>query len=471
MESMKIAILISGEYRTFPICRKTMPFLDDERADVYISTWDRSIVKNERLNLNINETITEDGVRKDLNRSATILIEPVECFESKRYNDKMIHRWITGFEMIKNSGIEYDYVLVMRPDLFFNTENNICFDNIFNIKPSEFNVGWFNGNKGYLQDNMFACSLTDMIKLFELLVNEDWVTQTLEGDWHKWWSIIIAKYFLEITRLGGNAGFVFCRPSVKEDCTFNDVVAAEINWTNAKILLQISEFGRDFVVGCWDEVTVLRAEQSEASVKNTQRIALIVSGELRTFKESHKSWNKFKFGAALVDPYLISWTKSSGEDINFSHINSDLLVFKSIILNDNADITSDITSDARHGDTFKEYKNLLNSARMLHLWKTALNNIPFSKYDLIMVIRPDLELFEECVIEGSSGISTIYQSPDNQFPDLCIWGVSDKMKTLLQLADYDEYIYCPKHIHDFLNERFNASVNVVKVDAKIRRSI
>ncbi len=76
---MKIAVLISGEYRTFPVCRKTMTFLDDPNVDVYVSTWDKSIIRNTRLKIHKEDDITADQIRNDLGRSATILVEKSDC--------------------------------------------------------------------------------------------------------------------------------------------------------------------------------------------------------------------------------------------------------------------------------------------------------------------------------------------------------------------------------------------------------
>jgi hypothetical protein len=256
---MKIAILISGEYRTFPICRKTMPFLDDERADVYVSTWDKSIVKNVQLNLDINNTITEDGVRKDLNRSATILIEPVECFVEKRYNSKMIHRWKTGFKMIVDSEIEYDYVLVTRPDLFFDIAHPSMFNLDSLIADDDWQFAWHLPNSK-LQDCLFFLRLSSMKKLFNRLDIANWECDD-EHDWHTWWTDFVDNK--NIIRLGGHAPFSFCRPNVHLNMTFFEVYDSYIFWRDAQILHQIKLGNRDAVVRDWGikEIEKIEAEK------------------------------------------------------------------------------------------------------------------------------------------------------------------------------------------------------------------
>jgi hypothetical protein len=207
LSSMKIAILISGEYRTFPICRKTMTFLDDPRVDIYFSTWNKSIIKNERLGLDINEDVTEERVRNDLGKEAVVLVEPVECFEERLYNSKMIHRWCSGFEMIRSSGKQYDYVMVMRPDLFFNVDNNFDLNSVFEIK-DELRMAWFDGNTEFLQDNFFAASWAKMDEMFSRLSVSVWAEQVVELDWHKWWSSFVKQTFAEVKQLSTWEAFI-----------------------------------------------------------------------------------------------------------------------------------------------------------------------------------------------------------------------------------------------------------------------
>jgi hypothetical protein len=129
---MKIAVLIVGEYRTFPYCHKTMSFLYQPPStgidvDVFFSTWDVTKTHNpKRYNPNcVNESdqptslkpVTLQEIRKILRRPATIKIH--KPLPDKDLFTIMRKGWLLGFELIKESGIDYDYVYVMRPDLFF----------------------------------------------------------------------------------------------------------------------------------------------------------------------------------------------------------------------------------------------------------------------------------------------------------------------------------------------------------------
>lgn len=107
---MKIAVLISGEYRKFDICRPSMHFLNDPDIDVYISTWDKTHYLRSVINLSKYEEVTVDKIQETLQRPATIEIESTEIQKKlpEKYSSSMIHRWKRGFEMILNSGIDYE---------------------------------------------------------------------------------------------------------------------------------------------------------------------------------------------------------------------------------------------------------------------------------------------------------------------------------------------------------------------------
>jgi hypothetical protein len=391
---MKIAILISGEYRTFPICRKTMPFLNDERVDVYVSTWDKSIVKNERLNLDINDTITEDGVRNDLKIPATILIEPEECFVSRRYNDKMIHRWLSGFAMIKNSGIEYDYVLVMRPDLYFNIENNFNLNSLLDIKENEMRVAWHSGSTPFLQDNMFAMPFGKMKQLSETLTVDLWVNQEDELDWHKWWTTFINGIFFELNQLCEWEKVSFCRSMAKDGDSWATVRQLEDVWRDCGIVNWVEKFNdTNGPIAAWGEKIVndalsLRDSGFFKRYENTFRVAILISGEYRTFKTCRKTM-KF-LDDPDVDVYFSTWDTSHVlnkrlnvdvfQNINLDKIKEDLLPVIPV------NISLGNLKDEKLGEA-KAY-----GLEMINRWINGIKLIKESKkhYDWIMIVRPDI---------------------------------------------------------------------------------
>lgn len=254
---VKTAVLISGEYRTFDICRSTMTILDNPDVDVYFSTWNKTMCKNELLGVDINEEITYDRVRAALRRNACILIEDVnQCVEQK-YNSKMIHRWKTGFELIRASGVQYDYVLVVRPDLFFDLSNPKLDDLIADV--NELQVGWYS-NDGLLPDCVFGGRIDTVTKLFDRLSVVKWVTAS-EIDWHTWWAAFIEQIGIHATSFRISVGFTFCRYPVPQVADFSSVVDTGVVWRDSRIVASVRAYGREFELEHWSEDIIAAAER------------------------------------------------------------------------------------------------------------------------------------------------------------------------------------------------------------------
>ena len=122
---MKIAVLISGEYRTFPESVQSMSFLADPAVDLYFSTWDVSTIQYKFLNIYNTKTITKEDIFKYL-REKPVHIDIASLPNKGSTIHLMINRWVAGLNMINKSGIVYDYIYIIRPDLYFlNTITNI----------------------------------------------------------------------------------------------------------------------------------------------------------------------------------------------------------------------------------------------------------------------------------------------------------------------------------------------------------
>lgn len=257
---MKIAILISGEYRTFGLCRKTMKFLDDPRVDIYFSTWDKTIYNIPKINLYKVEDVTEDIIRKDLGKPAIIEIESHVPFVELKYNSRMIHRWKRGFNLIKNSGIKYDYVLVMRPDIYFNSYADHSFEFIDEFKNILASAWHHVDNPGFLNDIMLLSSYSMMCKMFDQLSIQEWVTSDI-GDWHTWWYKFVKNYFPVIETLDRLARCTFCRHWVNETHSFLEIKQIQEDWSDL-VVLQISDnVGRVNVEKNWPSDVIIRMDQ------------------------------------------------------------------------------------------------------------------------------------------------------------------------------------------------------------------
>jgi len=245
----RIAVLISGEYRTFDICRPTMKFLDDENTDVYISTWDKSVYKMAKINLDRTEEVTLGRILSALGRPARICIENRNLFsDDRRYNVPMVHRWIKGFEMILDSGIEYDYVLITRPDIIFDKEilHKIDFEKYKDT------VGFAWGNSihlGKLSDIVFLSSFANMKKIFEKLTIDVW-EYAKEGDWHVWWHQFVSEIVTPVN-CSEFSHVIFCRLWADKSHSFRDVVNIQHEWRDLNLLNQCDMFGNTFAATCW----------------------------------------------------------------------------------------------------------------------------------------------------------------------------------------------------------------------------
>ena len=134
---MKVAIVIVGEYRTFDY---TFPFWNiDVDCDYYFSTWDTSSDKRAFIYKDINEiNYTQDypyGLKENTNKTPLYFKVTEEMirekipncniklhnslYSSKGNTDQTLHMK-SGMDMVVNSNIKYDYILLLRPDLLLH---------------------------------------------------------------------------------------------------------------------------------------------------------------------------------------------------------------------------------------------------------------------------------------------------------------------------------------------------------------
>ena len=134
---MKVAIVIVGEYRTFDY---TFPFWNiDVDCDYYFSTWDTSADKRAFIYKDINEiNYTQNypyGLKENSNKTPLYFKVTEEMIREKLPNCKIkLHNSLysckgntdqtmhmkSGIDMVVDSNIKYDYILLIRPDLFLH---------------------------------------------------------------------------------------------------------------------------------------------------------------------------------------------------------------------------------------------------------------------------------------------------------------------------------------------------------------
>lgn len=291
----KIAVLISGEYRKFDVTRKTMSFLDQPNVDVYFSTWDRTTYSLPSVGLQIEETVTKEKILKVLGKHGTIRIDSHDLLPKKKYNVKMIHRWLAGFKLIENSGIKYDYVVILRPDMFFSK----------NPVPELVNLDKFNNGIGFswatsmhiglLPDVLFISTFENMKNLIDNLSIFDW-SFNKENNWHKWWYEYVKNKF-EIFNIEELSYLTFCRYWANNENNFEKVLEIQHDWRDIKLLDDYHRWGEEHVLKVWptEIIEAARLKSSMDFYKKYERAVIfdldgvLVSTDLLHYRALVKS--------------------------------------------------------------------------------------------------------------------------------------------------------------------------------------
>lgn len=232
---MKVAVLLSGEYRMFDICRPTMTFLDDSEVDVYVSTWDTTHHVRPGINLSCYETVTEEQIANVLGRQATIQVESVEVQKTlpDHYNCNMIHRWKQGFQLIQNSGIAYDAIIITRFDLCYDLRWHNQMPN-FHYYKNALGSTWTTDDK--LGDLFMVSSYNKMTEFMTALTIEKWVAGP-NPDWHSWFYEFATTVFNEIINYT-ELHYTICRYLSKQGDAYDQIVKHHYDWRD----IQLAEF-------------------------------------------------------------------------------------------------------------------------------------------------------------------------------------------------------------------------------------
>lgn len=255
---MKIAVLISGEYRKFDITRKTMSFLDDPDVDVYVSTWDKTTYSSPKINLHIEEIVTKDRILSDLGRIATIKLDNHDLIVEKKYNSKMINRWLAGWKLIQDSGIKYDRVLVIRPDLFFEIG---LLANLVEIDvTNSIAFSWATAlHLEKLPEVLFVSTYENIQKLFNALSIDKWVNDSIT-DWHIWWYKFVYGISPNIICLD-IFYLAFCRLWVEQHHTIVDAMRIHHDWRDLRLLYECDMWGDEFAITAWPPHILIEARE------------------------------------------------------------------------------------------------------------------------------------------------------------------------------------------------------------------
>lgn len=112
---MKLAVLVYGMYREFDIAVKSWNFLNDIDSELYFSTWNKSIQKNKKLGIIVDEVVTEERIKKHI-PSAITSVQSEDSFMGLSNSQKLIYHWKNCLKMVRDSGNHYDLIMLTRPD-------------------------------------------------------------------------------------------------------------------------------------------------------------------------------------------------------------------------------------------------------------------------------------------------------------------------------------------------------------------
>lgn len=260
--SNKIAVLISGEYRTFDIAITTMPFLQEENVDVYFSTWNQSEQVFPELDLNIVEPITSARIKAALAPKVPkgISLDKHEKYDgSYRYNTKMIDRWQRGLNLIKCSKVQYDYIVVMRPDVaFMYLGRNKHFFRSLNdfhdqINPDVLYTCWNNAATTKRLDDVILIATPGTMHacLGQLSIGE-W-NESANGDWHDWFWNYTQRLNISTQKIYPAMAMCFCRGTVNPGDDYVTMHQKHVDWANAIIMRDYIRFGEEHILAHWGE--------------------------------------------------------------------------------------------------------------------------------------------------------------------------------------------------------------------------
>jgi hypothetical protein len=187
---MKIAVLICGEYREFERAHMSWNFSQLGEVDYYFSTWDTTTstnTKTAKAGLSGVESVTLDRICKHI----TLVDADIESksklsnlsIMTNSYCEKvaypcahMIDRWHAGIRMLSKSQIEYDAVIIIRPDLFVRyDQSKSLLDFLSGLQPKCI-YGHIGENidvveKQWMQDVILIGKHNEIIKLAEVPVD------------------------------------------------------------------------------------------------------------------------------------------------------------------------------------------------------------------------------------------------------------------------------------------------------------
>ena len=120
---MKAAVLVYGMCTAFDIAVKSWKFLNDIDCDVYFSTWGHHKKYSEKLNYLSEFDVNEEMISKNI-PNIKLLINDEKNYNFNTTIEKIIFHWKNCLNMMDESKVNYDIMILTRPENYINYELN-----------------------------------------------------------------------------------------------------------------------------------------------------------------------------------------------------------------------------------------------------------------------------------------------------------------------------------------------------------
>lgn len=124
---MKVAILVYGEYREFDNVVDSWKILDSLDSDFYFSTWNKSKQNNKKLGIFREFDVTHEMILKHYPKAIIDIRYPDDCIElhdNWGSSAKIYNHWKNCVKLLEDSKKEYDFILILRPDLYLSLSDD-----------------------------------------------------------------------------------------------------------------------------------------------------------------------------------------------------------------------------------------------------------------------------------------------------------------------------------------------------------
>ena len=168
----KVAVLVGGEYRHLDVAVKSWEPIINYGCDFYFSLWDSTQIKSKYYKPHhVDRTpVTEDMITNFIPNAKVLLSNESKESTITENQIKVLVHWKKLIDMVSNN--DYDILVIMRTDLYFNLER-INFVSLFeNIAdgslhgktfiPSSYTKEFENN----LFDDCFFMGYSDVVKHF-----------------------------------------------------------------------------------------------------------------------------------------------------------------------------------------------------------------------------------------------------------------------------------------------------------------